>query len=141
MLDCASISCEELAQLLQSGGAVVVDVRPFDDYCEQHVVSALAVRLSSLLRRRLTRGGIGLGDVICDPQRRWASKGPDAMVVVYDDAASFVGPVRYDTSLALHIVLMSLQREGLNCAFLHGMCTRKPICERHGGPKGSREEK
>ena len=119
-LDCASISCDELAQLLRCGGAVVVDVRPFDDYSEQHVVSALAVRLSSLLRRRLTQGRIGLGDVICDPDRRWLSKSPDAMVVVYDDAASFAGPVPYNTSLALHIVLMSLQREGVNCAFLHG---------------------
>jgi rhodanese-related sulfurtransferase len=120
LLDCASISCDELAQLLHSGGAVVVDVRPFDDYSEQHVVSALAVRLSSLLRRRLTQGRIGLGDVICDPQRIWASKSQDAMVVVYDDSASFSGPVPYNTSLALHIVLMSLQREGINCAFLHG---------------------
>ena len=127
-LECLAVSADDLSQILRAGDAIVVDVRSSNAFQASHICGALSVRNNPLLLRRLNKGTLTLNDLLLDPERRWSQRADDDMVVLYDDASAFDGPIDYDAKSMLHAALRSLLFCGLNCVFLHGKlsCTCNP---------------
>lgn len=117
ILECASVSIQNV---VSSQATLLLDVRPYVEYQRSHIRGALSLRISSLLLRRLVKGRVSLNELIRDDDKQWAERNPGDLIIVYDDAASFSDAVRFDPSNVLHAVVRCLQREQVNCAFLHG---------------------
>eukprot|EP00045_Choanoeca_perplexa_P003651 m.32476 g.32476 ORF g.32476 m.32476 type:complete len:473 (-) comp12154_c0_seq1:75-1493(-) len=119
-LECFAISAADLEQVVTVGNAIVVDVRSSAAFQASHILGALSVRSNPLLLRRLNKGTLSLSDLLLDPEQRWSKRADDDMVVLYDDASAFDGPIDYNPKSMLHAALRSLLFCGLNCVFLHG---------------------
>ena len=103
---------------------VLLDVRPFSDYVVGHIQTALSVRLSSLLLRRLGMNKVAIKDILHDEHRAAFAECtalPAAYdIVVYDQATEAVDLAALDPRNALHVVLQHLRVNGFNAGYLQG---------------------
>ncbi|EGD77993.1 hypothetical protein PTSG_09628 [Salpingoeca rosetta] len=103
---------------------ILIDTRPLSDYVVGHLVNAHTVKLSSMLLRRLAQNKIALKDLIKEDEREAfvtnckADNNP--VVVVYDAATTTADGAPYDQKNPLHVILRSLQHDGVPCYFLKG---------------------
>eukprot|EP00050_Salpingoeca_kvevrii_P013147 m.27013 g.27013 ORF g.27013 m.27013 type:complete len:343 (+) comp4702_c0_seq1:881-1909(+) len=118
------LSCQELEQRLAADSSciVLIDCRPYSDYVVKHIASALSVRLSSILIRRLEKGSIKVADLLVDEQRTVYETHRDKhhTAVVYDQGSSGPDFETYDGKNAVHVVLKALRNEGVVCHYLDG---------------------
>ena len=82
------IDAGTLAGLLTSApdSVLVIDARPFSSFVMNHIATAINVRLSNILSRRLAVGKISVEDLLCDAHRAvFHAKADSALLVIYDD--------------------------------------------------------
>ena len=94
-----------------------------------HIRGAISLRLSSLMTRRLSKGKIGVVDLITDQQRgTFLSRDPEALVIVYDENSSHEPPLKENPKDPLLLIMAALVREKIPCGFLDGPSSVQRDC-------------
>eukprot|EP00045_Choanoeca_perplexa_P006799 m.58787 g.58787 ORF g.58787 m.58787 type:complete len:365 (+) comp13791_c0_seq1:219-1313(+) len=121
----AAITAAEVMALLSShpDRVLVLDVRPYSDYVVGHVKSALSVRLSSILLRRLGMNKAKLESVLSSEHKakyKVIVAAKPVVTVVYDAKTESVDFDNIDKKNPLHVVLTNLIANGFEPRYLQG---------------------
>eukprot|EP00051_Salpingoeca_urceolata_P005395 m.72948 g.72948 ORF g.72948 m.72948 type:complete len:480 (+) comp14291_c0_seq1:144-1583(+) len=104
---------------------LLLDARPFSEYSISHIASALSVRLSSILIRRLSSGKRHVTDLlVAEQQEEYKQRVRDCggcfHVVVYDSSSTTADLQAFDEKAPLPVILKSFHNDGIDAAFLNG---------------------
>eukprot|EP00730_Choanoeca_flexa_P012460 TRINITY_DN4296_c0_g1_i2.p1 TRINITY_DN4296_c0_g1~~TRINITY_DN4296_c0_g1_i2.p1 ORF type:complete len:355 (+),score=35.84 TRINITY_DN4296_c0_g1_i2:208-1272(+) len=123
-LDVGVSPVDLMAQLSANPDRVLLlDVRPYSEYCLGHIKSALSVRLSSILLRRLGMNKARLESVLSDEHKakfRAIMEQEPIMTVVYDSQGSKLDPDDIDKKNPLHVVFHNLKQNDHHPQYLIG---------------------
>ncbi|XP_044199060.1 dual specificity protein phosphatase 16 [Thunnus albacares] len=130
------IGAEALVALLEGGldRVVLIDSRPFVDYNASHILEAVNVNCSKLMKRRLQQDKVQIAELLQHSAKKKLELQGDQEVVVYDQSSS--DPAALGSDSFLSVLLVKLERSfpsvhllsGGFCEFSHlfpGLCEGK----------------
>ncbi|CAL8277480.1 unnamed protein product [Gadus morhua 'NCC'] len=105
-----AIAAEALVALLESGldRVLLIDSRPFVDYNAAHVLEAVNVNCSKLMKRRLQQDKVHIAELLQHSAKRKLELQGDQEVVVYDLGSTDPGSLPSDSFLS--VLLAKLER-------------------------------
>lgn len=111
-----SVSSNWLYQqvLNNSSSVLLLDCRPFNEYSQSYIQTAINLAVPSLMLRRLKKGcSVNFANMISteEGKRRFAKRDLMDKIVIYD------GSTENLTNTALELILQRLTSEGLNNVF------------------------
>ena len=73
-------------QLEQEANLLLIDCRPFSEYCQAHIEGAINLAISDLMLRRLKKGNMPLGNLINSDaaKEKFTRRGEVERIVLYD---------------------------------------------------------
>ncbi|KAM7367436.1 hypothetical protein PAMP_015338 [Pampus punctatissimus] len=130
------IGAETLVALLEGGldRVVLIDSRPFVDYNTSHILEAVNVNCSKLMKRRLQQDKVQIAELLQHSAKKKLDLQGDQEVVVYDQSSA--DPAALSSDSFLSVLLVKLERSfpsvhllsGGFCEFSHlfpGLCEGK----------------
>ncbi|KAM7378619.1 hypothetical protein PAMA_013499 [Pampus argenteus] len=130
------IGAETLVALLEGGldRVVLIDSRPFVDYNASHILEAVNVNCSKLMKRRLQQDKVQIAELLQHSAKKKLDLQGDQEVVVYDQSST--DPAALSSDSFLSVLLVKLERSfpsvhllsGGFCEFSHlfpGLCEGK----------------
>lgn len=115
-----AIGAEALVALLEGGldRVVLIDSRPFVDYNCSHILEAVNVNCSKLMRRRLQQDKVQIPELIQHSAKKKLELQEDQEVVVYDQSSSDLASLSSDSFLS--VLLVKLERSFPSVHLLSG---------------------
>ncbi|XP_078128817.1 dual specificity protein phosphatase 16 [Sander vitreus] len=115
-----AIGAEALVALLESGldRVVLIDSRPFVDYNASHVLEAVNVNCSKLMKRRLQQDKVQIAELLQHSAKKKLELQGDQEVVVYDQSSS--DPAALSAESFLSVLLVKLARSFPSVHLLSG---------------------
>ncbi|XP_038610135.1 dual specificity protein phosphatase 16 [Tachyglossus aculeatus] len=94
---------ETLVALLESGAerVLLIDSRPFVDYNTAHILEAVNINCSKLMKRRLQQDKVQVTELIQHSAKHKVEVDPDQKVVVYDHSSQDVASLSADCFLTV----------------------------------------
>ncbi|XP_069576705.1 dual specificity protein phosphatase 16 [Brachyistius frenatus] len=133
-----SIGPEALVVLLEGGldRVVLIDSRPFVDFNSSHILEAVNVNCSKLMKRRLQQDKVQITELLQHSAKKKLELQGDQEVVVYDQNSS--EPTALSSDSFLSVLLLKLEKSfpsvhllsGGFCGFSHlfpGLCEGKSL--------------
>lgn len=76
-------------QLEQEANLLLIDCRPFSEYCQAHIEGAINLAISDLMLRRLKKGNMPLGNLINSDaaKKKFQRRGEVERIVLYDSSS------------------------------------------------------
>ncbi|XP_074554807.1 dual specificity protein phosphatase 16 [Halichoeres trimaculatus] len=114
------IGAEALVALLEGGldRVVLIDSRPFVDYNASHILEAVNVNCSKLMKRRLQQDKVQIAELLQHSAKKKLEFVGDQEVVVYDQSSS--DPSALSTESFLSVLLLKLERSFPSVHLLSG---------------------
>ncbi|XP_040004158.1 dual specificity protein phosphatase 16 [Xiphias gladius] len=114
------IRAEALVALLEGGldRVVLIDSRPFVDYNASHILEAVNVNCSKLMKRRLQQDKVQIAELLQHSAKKKLELQGDQEVVVYDQSSS--DPAALSTESFLSVLLVKLERSFPSVHLLSG---------------------
>ncbi|XP_026182867.1 dual specificity protein phosphatase 16 [Mastacembelus armatus] len=114
------IGAEALVALLEGGldRVVLIDSRPFVDYNAAHILEAVNVNCSKLMKRRLQQDKIQIAELLQHSAKKKLQLQGDQEVVVYDQSSS--DPAALSSESFLSVLLVKLERSFPSVHLLSG---------------------
>nr|XP_020469077.1 dual specificity protein phosphatase 16 [Monopterus albus] len=114
------IGAEALVALLEGGldRVVLIDSRPFVDYNASHILEAVNVNCSKLMKRRLQQDKVQITELLQHSARKKLELQGDQEVVVYDQSSS--DPAALSSESFLGVLLVKLERSFPSVHLLSG---------------------
>lgn len=100
--------------LNNSSSILLLDCRPYNEFSQSHIFTAINLAVPSLMMRRLKKGSsVNFSNMIYSEEgkRRFGKRDLIAKIVLYDSSSENV------TNTALELILQRLSAEGLNNIF------------------------
>ncbi|XP_035004019.2 dual specificity protein phosphatase 16 [Hippoglossus stenolepis] len=114
------IGAEALVALLEGGldRVVLIDSRPFVDYNVSHILEAVNVNCSKLMKRRLQQDKVQIAELLQHSAKKKLELQGDQEVVVYDQSSS--DPTSLGSESFLSVLLVKLERSFPSVHLLSG---------------------
>ncbi|XP_059181938.1 dual specificity protein phosphatase 16 [Centropristis striata] len=114
------IGAEALVSLLEGGldRVVLIDSRPFVDYNSSHILEAVNVNCSKLMKRRLQQDKVQIAELLQHSAKKKLELQGDQDVVVYDQSSS--DPSSLSSESFLSVLLGKLERSFPSVHLLSG---------------------
>uniref|UniRef100_A0A3P8UVN7 Dual specificity phosphatase 16 n=1 Tax=Cynoglossus semilaevis TaxID=244447 RepID=A0A3P8UVN7_CYNSE len=114
------IGAEALVALLEGGldRVVLIDSRPFVDYNVSHILEAVNVNCSKLMKRRLQQDKVQIAELLQHSAKKKLELHGDQEVVVYDQSSS--DPAALGSDLFLNVLLLKLEKSFPSVHLLSG---------------------
>lgn len=114
------LGAEALVALLEGGldRVVLIDSRPFVDYNTSHILEAVNVNCSKLMKRRLQQDKVQIHELLQHSAKNKLQLQGDQEVVVYDQSSS--DPAALSTESFLSVLLLKLERSFPSVHLLSG---------------------
>lgn len=114
------IGAEALVALLEGGldRVVLIDSRPFVDYNTSHILEAVNVNCSKLMKRRLQQDKVQIAELLQHSAKKKLELQGDQEVVVYDQSSSDPSALGSDSFLG--VLLVKLERSFPSVHLLSG---------------------
>ncbi|XP_061570704.1 dual specificity protein phosphatase 16-like [Cololabis saira] len=114
------IGPEALVALLEGGldRVVLIDSRPFVDFNASHILEAVNVNCSKLMKRRLQQDKVQIGELLQHSAKNKLDLQADQEVVVYDQSSS--DPTALGSDSFLGVLLVKLERNFPSVYLLSG---------------------
>ncbi|XP_020512120.1 dual specificity protein phosphatase 16 [Labrus bergylta] len=114
------IGAEALVALLEGGldRVVLIDSRPFVDYNASHILEAVNVNCSKLMKRRLQQDKVQIAELLQHSAKKKLELAGDLEVVVYDQSSS--DPTALSSESFLSVLLLKLERSFPSVHLLSG---------------------
>ncbi|KAM4570355.1 dual specificity protein phosphatase 16 [Odontesthes bonariensis] len=114
------IGAEALVALLEGGldRVVLIDSRPFVDYNAAHILEAVNVNCSKLMKRRLQQDKVQIAELLQHSAKKKLELQGDQEVVVYDQSSSDLAALGADCFLS--VLLVKLERSFPSVHLLSG---------------------
>ncbi|XP_069376007.1 dual specificity protein phosphatase 16 [Paralichthys olivaceus] len=114
------IGAEALVALLEGGldRVVLIDSRPFVDYNVSHILEAVNVNCSKLMKRRLQQDKVQIAELLQHSAKKKLELQGDQQVVVYDQSSS--DPTSLGSESFLSVLLVKLERSFPSVHLLSG---------------------
>ncbi|KAL7370539.1 hypothetical protein ABVT39_003607 [Epinephelus coioides] len=114
------IGAEALVALLEGGldRVVLIDSRPFVDYNASHILEAVNVNCSKLMKRRLQQDKVQIAELLQHSAKKKLELQGDQEVVVYDQSSS--DPTSLSSESFLSVLLVKLERSFPSVHLLSG---------------------
>ncbi|XP_015243192.1 PREDICTED: dual specificity protein phosphatase 16 [Cyprinodon variegatus] len=114
------IGAEALVVLLEGGldRVVLIDSRPFVDYNTSHILEAVNVNCSKLMKRRLQQDKVQIAELLQHSAKKKLELQADQDVVVYDQNSSDPAALTADSFLS--VLLVKLERSFPSVHLLKG---------------------
>ncbi|XP_038573077.1 dual specificity protein phosphatase 16 [Micropterus salmoides] len=114
------IEAEALVALLEGGldRVVLIDSRPFVDYNASHILEAVNVNCSKLMKRRLQQDKVQITELLQHSAKKKLELQGDQEVVVYDQSSS--DPTALSSESFLSVLLVKLERSFPSVHLLSG---------------------
>ncbi|XP_070848623.1 dual specificity protein phosphatase 16 [Chaetodon trifascialis] len=114
------IGAEALVSLLEGGldRVVLIDSRPFVDYNASHILEAVNVNCSKLMKRRLQQDKVQIAELLQHSAKKKLELQGDQEVVVYDQSSS--DPAALSSESFLSVLLVKLERSFPSVHLLSG---------------------
>ncbi|KAM9334934.1 dual specificity protein phosphatase 16 [Symphorus nematophorus] len=114
------IGAEALVALLEGGldRVVLIDSRPFVDYNSSHILEAVNVNCSKLMKRRLQQDKVHIPELLQHSAKKKLELQGDQEVVVYDQSSS--DPAALSSESFLSVLLVKLERSFPSVHLLSG---------------------
>ncbi|XP_041636528.1 dual specificity protein phosphatase 16 [Cheilinus undulatus] len=105
-----AIAADALVALLEGGldRVVLIDSRPFVDYNASHILEAVNVNCSKLMKRRLQQDKVQIAELLQHSAKKKLELVGDQEVVVYDQSSSDPGALSPESFLS--VLLVKLER-------------------------------
>ncbi|KAM8740238.1 dual specificity protein phosphatase 16 [Acanthopagrus schlegelii] len=115
-----TIGAEALVVLLEGGldRVVLIDSRPFVDYNASHILEAVNVNCSKLMKRRLQQDKVQIAELLQHSAKKKLELQGDQEVVVYDQSSS--EPAALSPESFLSVLLVKLERSFPSVHLLSG---------------------
>ncbi|KAK5601913.1 hypothetical protein CRENBAI_019094 [Crenichthys baileyi] len=115
-----AIGAEALVVLLEGGldRMVLIDSRPFVDYNTSHILEAVNVNCSKLMKRRLQQDKVQIAELLQHSAKKKLELQADQEVVVYDQNSSDLAALGADSFLS--VLLVKLERSFPSVHLLSG---------------------
>ncbi|XP_058481595.1 dual specificity protein phosphatase 16 isoform X1 [Solea solea] len=115
-----AIGAEALVALLEGGldRVVLIDSRPFVDYNVSHILEAVNVNCSKLMKRRLQQDKVQIAELLQHSAKKKLELQGDQEVVVYDQTSS--DPATLGSESFLSVLLGKLERSFPSVHLLSG---------------------
>lgn len=115
-----SIGAEALVVLLEGGldRVVLIDSRPFVDYNTSHILEAVNVNCSKLMKRRLQQDKVQIAELLQHSAKKKLALQVDQEVVVYDQNS--LDPAALGADSFLSVLLVKLERSFPSVHLLSG---------------------
>ncbi|XP_073336859.1 dual specificity protein phosphatase 16 [Pagrus major] len=115
-----TIGAEALVALLEGGldRVVLIDSRPFVDYNASHILEAVNVNCSKLMKRRLQQDKVQIAELLQHSAKKKLELQGDQEVVVYDQSSS--DPAALSSESFLSVLLVKLERSFPSVHLLSG---------------------
>ncbi|XP_072233591.1 dual specificity protein phosphatase 16 [Leuresthes tenuis] len=115
-----AIGAEALVALLEGGldRVVLIDSRPFVDYNAAHILEAVNVNCSKLMKRRLQQDKVQIAELLQHSAKKKLELQGDQEVVVYDQSSSDLAALGADCFLS--VLLVKLERSFPSVHLLSG---------------------
>lgn len=100
--------------LNNSSSILLLDCRPYNEFSQSHIFTAINLAVPSLMMRRLKKGSsVNFSNMIYSEEgkRRFGKRDLIAKIVLYDSSSENI------TNTALELILQRLSAEGLNNIF------------------------
>ncbi|XP_033844838.1 dual specificity protein phosphatase 16 [Periophthalmus magnuspinnatus] len=133
------IGAEALVALLEGGldGVMLIDSRPFVDYNASHILEAVNVNCSKLMKRRLQQDKVQITELLQHSAKKKLELRGNQEVVVYDQSSSDLAALSPDSFLC--VLLLKLEKTfpsvhllsgGFSefCHLFPGLCEGKSTC-------------
>ncbi|KAK5849482.1 hypothetical protein PBY51_009122 [Eleginops maclovinus] len=113
------IGAEGLVALLEGGGQLVlIDSRPFVDFNSAHILEAVNVNCSKLMKRRLQQDKVTIRELLLHSSNQQLDLQGDVEVVVYDQSSS--DPSSLSAESFLNVLLIKLRSSFTSVHLLSG---------------------
>lgn len=114
------IGAEALVALLEGGldRVVLIDSRPFVDFNSAHILEAVNVNCSKLMKRRLQQDKVQISELLQHSAKKKLELQVDQEVVVYDQSSS--DPTALSSESFLSVLLVKLERSFPSVHLLSG---------------------
>ncbi|XP_030576450.1 dual specificity protein phosphatase 16 [Archocentrus centrarchus] len=114
------IGAEALVALLEGGldRVVLIDSRPFVDYNASHILEAVNVNCSKLMKRRLQQDKVQIAELLQHSAKKKLELQADQEVVVYDQSST--DPAALSSESFLGVLLVKLERSFPSVHLLSG---------------------
>ncbi|XP_051275883.1 dual specificity protein phosphatase 16 [Dicentrarchus labrax] len=114
------IGADALVVLLEGGldRVVLIDSRPFVDYNSSHILEAVNVNCSKLMKRRLQQDKVQIAELLQHSAKKKLELQADQEVVVYDQSSS--DPTSLSSESFLSVLLVKLERSFPSVHLLSG---------------------
>ncbi|TKS90376.1 Dual specificity protein phosphatase 16 [Collichthys lucidus] len=114
------IGAEALVVLLEGGldRVVLIDSRPFVDYNASHILEAVNVNCSKLMKRRLQQDKVQINELLQHSAKKKLELQVDQEVVVYDQSSS--DPSSLGSESFLSVLLLKLEKSFPSVHLLSG---------------------
>nr|XP_046235212.1 dual specificity protein phosphatase 16 [Scatophagus argus] len=114
------IGPEALVALLEGGldRVVLIDSRPFVDYNASHILEAVNVNCSKLMKRRLQQDKVQIAELLQHSAKKKLELQDDQEVVVYDQSSS--DPAALGSDSFLSVLLVKLEKSFPSVHLLSG---------------------
>ncbi|KAM6895960.1 dual specificity protein phosphatase 16 [Lycodopsis pacificus] len=114
------IGSEALVVLLEGGldRVVLIDSRPFVDYNASHILEAVNVNCSKLMKRRLQQDKVLIQELLQHSAMNKLELQEDQQVVVYDHSSSLASSLSSDSFLS--VLLLKLEKSFTSVHLLSG---------------------
>ncbi|MED6233963.1 Dual specificity protein phosphatase 16 [Ataeniobius toweri] len=115
-----AIGAEALVVLLEGGldQVVLIDSRPFVDYNTSHILEAVNVNCSKLMKRRLQQDKVQIAELLQHSAKKKLELQAGQEVVVYDQNSSDLAALVTDSFLS--VLLVKLERSFPSVHLLSG---------------------
>ncbi|MEQ2293473.1 Dual specificity protein phosphatase 16 [Ameca splendens] len=115
-----AIGAEALVVLLEGGldRVVLIDSRPFVDYNTSHILEAVNVNCSKLMKRRLQQDKVQIAELLQHSAKKKLELQAGQEVVVYDQNSSDLAALVTDSFLS--VLLVKLERSFPSVHLLSG---------------------
>ncbi|XP_034382462.1 dual specificity protein phosphatase 16 [Cyclopterus lumpus] len=128
------VGAEALVVLLEGGldRVVLIDSRPFVDFNTSHILEAVNVNCSKLMKRRLQQDKVQIQELLQHSSKKKLELQGDQEVVVYDQSSS--DPSSLSSESFLSVLLLKLERSFPSVHLLSGgfsefSCLFPGLCE------------
>lgn len=114
------IGAEALVALLEGGldRVVLIDSRPFVDYNASHILEAVNVNCSKLMKRRLQQDKVQIAELLQHTAKKKLEVWGNQEVVVYDQSSSDPAALSFDSFLC--VLLVKLEKSFPSVHLLSG---------------------
>ena len=108
------------SQMEQDAKLLLIDCRPFSEYCQAHIEGAINLAISDLMLRRLKKGNMPLSNLCSDASKKKFSLRSGVERIVICDSDSQKGDLR---NAVVNFLLSKLSEDNRVC-FLEGKFVR-----------------